>query len=173
MGATVSSYDQDEEEPEPVRAWRHKQAEEIARRDAEAERKKGEAISQAERDIDQFYSDYNAKKEKTIKKNKEDEAAFLEKRQKELAEGTTWDRVTKLIDLQNSQSKTIAPTGPGSTDLSRFRGELWRVTWACVVSLLTWTHPPFCYRNSLVTSKGRSIGTGCWWILGGLRMMRL
>ncbi|CAO1634843.1 unnamed protein product [Sympodiomycopsis kandeliae] len=118
--ATVSSYD-DEEEPDAVREWRHKQGDEIARRDAETERKKGEAISQAERDIDQFYSEYNAKKEKTIKKNKEDEAAFLEKRSKDLAQGTTWDRVTKLIDLENSQSKTIAPTGAGSTDLSRFR----------------------------------------------------
>lgn len=127
FGATTltTSYDHesDEEEPEPLREWRHKQADEIARRDAEAERKKGEAVSQAERDIDQFYSEYNAKKEKSIKKNKEDEAAFLEKRQRELAEGTTWDRITKLIDLQNSQSKTIAPSGPGSTDLSRFRGE--------------------------------------------------
>lgn len=122
QGATVSSYD-DEEEPEAIREWRHRQGDEIARRDAEAERKKAEAVSQAERDIDNFYSEYNAKKEKTIKKNKEDEAAFLEKRQKELAEGTTWDRITKLIDLQNSQSKTIAPGGAGSTDLSRFRGK--------------------------------------------------
>lgn len=115
--------DSDGEEPEPVREWRHKQADDIARRDAEGERKKAEAISQAERDIDAFYAEYNAKKEKNIKKNKEDEAAFTEKRTRELAEGTTWDRITKLIDLQNSQSKTIAPGGPGSTDLARFKGE--------------------------------------------------
>lgn len=115
--------DDDEEEPEPLRQWRHTQAEEIAKRDAQAERQRSEAISQAERDIDQFYSEYNAKKEKNIKKNKEDEANFTEKRSRELAEGTTWDRITKLVELQNSQSKTIAVGGAGSTDLTRFKGE--------------------------------------------------
>ncbi|PWN18485.1 hypothetical protein BCV69DRAFT_288487 [Microstroma glucosiphilum] len=111
----------DEEEPEPMREWRHTQGDLIARRDAEGERRKAEAVSQAERDIDQFYKEYNAKKEKSIAKNKEVEAEFTEKRNRELAEGTTWDRITKLVELQNSQSKTIAPGGPGSTDLSRFR----------------------------------------------------
>lgn len=114
----------DEDEPEPIREWRHAQAERIATRSATAERQKGEAISKAERDIDDFYAEYNAKKEKNIKKNKEDEAVFTEQRQRQLAEGTTWERISKLIDLQNSQSKTIAPTAPGSTDLSRYRGEL-------------------------------------------------
>lgn len=40
---------------------------------------------------------------------------------RELAEGTAWTRVTKLLDLQNSQSKTIANIGAGSTDLSRMK----------------------------------------------------
>jgi Clathrin light chain len=47
-----------------------KQADEIAARNATAERKKGEAISKAERETDSFYEDYNSKKEKTIAKNK-------------------------------------------------------------------------------------------------------
>ena len=75
----------------------------------------------AEQEIDQFYADYNAQKEKSIKKNKESEARFREQKQQELAEGTTWTRITKLLDLQNSQSKTIAKGGPGSTDLSRMK----------------------------------------------------
>lgn len=45
----------------------------------------------------------------------------MDQRTRELAEGTTWSRVTKLIDLQNSQSKTVAKSGPGSTDLSRMK----------------------------------------------------
>lgn len=119
-----------------MREWRHAQGDLIARRDAEGERRKAEAVSQAERDIDQFYKEYNAKKEKSIQKNKEVEAEFTEKRNRELAEGTTWDRITKLVELQNSQSKTIAPGGPGSTDLSRFRGEsrdedLWQAWGDC------------------------------------------
>jgi hypothetical protein len=53
--------------------------------------------------------------------NREREAAFLDQRSRELAEGTTWGRVTKLVDLQNSQSKTVAKSGPGSTDLTRMK----------------------------------------------------
>ncbi|EPQ28389.1 uncharacterized protein PFL1_04216 [Pseudozyma flocculosa PF-1] len=118
---TPAAYDEDDEEPEPVRLWREKQQDDIARRDAEAERKKGEAISKAERDIDNFYAEYNSKKEKNIAKNKEAEAKFQEERSRDLAEGTTWARVNKVLDLQNSQSKTIARIAPGATDLSRMK----------------------------------------------------
>ncbi|MCO5549652.1 hypothetical protein L7F22_003125 [Adiantum nelumboides] len=111
----------DDEEPEAVRRWREEQEEDIARREATAERKKGETISKAEQDIDNYYAEYNKKKEKSIAKNKEAEAAFKAQRQAELAEGTTWSRVTKLVDLQNSQSKTIARSGPGSSDLTRMK----------------------------------------------------
>jgi len=54
----------------PPREWRARQADDIARRDAEAERKKAETVSKAERDIDQFYAEYNQKKEKNIAANK-------------------------------------------------------------------------------------------------------
>lgn len=115
------SYQEPTEEPEAVRQWRETQKDAIAKRDAEAERKKAEAISKAEQDIDNFYAEYNAKKEKNIAANKENEAKFQEERTRELAEGTTWDRVTKMVDLKNSQSKTIARAGPGSSDLTRMK----------------------------------------------------
>lgn len=118
---TSYSYEDSTEEPEPVRQWRESQKEAIAKRDAEGERKKAEAISKAEQDIDNFYAEYNAKKEKNIAANKENEAKFQEQRTRELAEGTTWDRVTKILELKNSQSKTIARTGPGSSDLTRMK----------------------------------------------------
>ncbi|WFD36660.1 Clathrin light chain [Malassezia cuniculi] len=117
----LTSYQNIDEETEPLRAWRERQADEIARRDAQAERVRGETISQAEQDIDKFYAEYNAQKEKNIKRNKENEARFQDERTRELAEGTTWTRVTKLLDLQNSQSKTIAKLGAGSTDLTRMK----------------------------------------------------
>ncbi|CBQ70728.1 related to CLC1-clathrin light chain [Sporisorium reilianum SRZ2] len=115
------NYEEPTEEPESVRQWRETQKDAIAKRDAEGERKKAEAISKAEQDIDSFYAEYNAKKEKNIAANKESEAKFQEERTRELAEGTTWDRVTKLVDLKNSQSKTIARAGPGSSDLTRMK----------------------------------------------------
>mgnify|MGYP001762532222 FL=1 len=119
---TQLTYDQDlEEESEPLRKWREAQADDIARRDAQAERQRGEIVSAAEQEIDQFYAEYNAQKEKNIKRNKENEARFHDQKTRELAEGTTWTRVTKLLDLQNSQSKTIAKVGAGSTDLTRMK----------------------------------------------------
>lgn len=59
-----------ESDPQPIQEWRERQADNIASRDAAAERKKGEAISKAEEDIDRFYREYNETKEKNIRKNK-------------------------------------------------------------------------------------------------------
>lgn len=116
------SYEEPAEESEHIAAWRNTQKDAIAKRDAEGERKKAEAISRAEQDIDKFYADYNAKKEKNIAANKEAEAKFQEQRTKELAEGTTWNRVTKILELQNSQSKTIGRTAvAGGSDLARMK----------------------------------------------------
>lgn len=50
--------------------WREKQQQEIATREAASERRKAETISKAEQDIDNFYAEYNRKKEKTIAANK-------------------------------------------------------------------------------------------------------
>ena len=52
------------------RTWREQQATEIRKRDDEADARKEEIISRAEKQIDDFYRDYNAKKEKQIAKNK-------------------------------------------------------------------------------------------------------
>lgn len=120
-GPTPFAYEDIDEETEALRTWHEQQADDIARREAQAERHRAEAVSKAEQDIDQFYANYNAQKEKNIKKNKEAEARFLEQKQMELAEGTTWTRITKLLDLHNSQSKTIAKGGPGSSDLTRMK----------------------------------------------------
>ena len=52
------------------REWRAKQAEQIAARDAQAAAKREETINKAEGAIDDFYAEYNAKKEKQIARNK-------------------------------------------------------------------------------------------------------
>lgn len=44
-----------------------------------------------------------------------------------LSNGTTWQRICDLIELQNSQSKTVARAGPGTTDLTRFKEVLLRL----------------------------------------------
>ncbi|TFK50932.1 hypothetical protein OE88DRAFT_1660074 [Heliocybe sulcata] len=116
-----------EDEPEVIKQWRERQAEDIKARDEAAKEKREETIAKAEKSIDQFYEDYNQKKERQIRENKEHEAEFLDSLQESLSSGTTWSRISDLIELQNSQSKTLARTGPGTTVLTRFKEVLLRL----------------------------------------------
>jgi hypothetical protein len=52
------------------RKWREEQAESIRKRDEASAQKRKETIAKAERSIDEYYEDYNAKKERQIKENK-------------------------------------------------------------------------------------------------------
>ncbi|KIJ65985.1 hypothetical protein HYDPIDRAFT_110105 [Hydnomerulius pinastri MD-312] len=117
----------DEDEPEVIKQWREKQAEDIRARDEASKAKRQEIISKAESAIDKFYEDYAAKKERSIRENKDQEADYVESLQSSLTKGTTWERICDTIELQNSQSKTIARTGAGTTDLSRFKEVLLRL----------------------------------------------
>ncbi|KAL7277727.1 hypothetical protein ACG7TL_008663 [Trametes sanguinea] len=117
----------EEDEPEVIKQWREKQAAEIKARDEASKAKRQETIAKAERAIDQFYEEYAAKKERNIRENKEHEEEFLANLNASLTQGTTWQRICDIIDLQNSQSKTLARTGPGATDLSRFKEVLLRL----------------------------------------------
>lgn len=54
----------------PFRSWKVKQAEDIAKREEESSRKKEETIVKAQNAIDNFYKEYNSKKEKNIAINK-------------------------------------------------------------------------------------------------------
>ena len=55
------------------------------------------------------------------------EAEYLSELSASLSTGTTWERICNLVDLQNSQSKTIARTGAGTTDLARYKEVLLRL----------------------------------------------
>ncbi|KAH9855905.1 clathrin light chain [Lenzites betulinus] len=117
----------EEDEPQVIKDWREKQAEEIKARDDASKAKRQETIGKAERAIDQFYEDYAAKKERNIRENKEHEEEFLASMNAALSQGTTWERICDVVELQNSQSKTLARAGPGATDLSRFKEVLLRL----------------------------------------------
>jgi len=116
-----------EEEPEVIREWRERQQAEIAKRDEESKARREDSVAKAERSLDQFYEEYTAKRKAQIAQNKDDEAAFLNDLTESLAQGTTWDRICKLIELKDSQSKTLARAGPGTTELLRFREVLLRL----------------------------------------------
>jgi vacuolar-type H+-ATPase subunit H len=53
-----------------VRQWREKQKELVAERDAESEEKKHGIVQKARQAIDEFYEDYNDKKQKAIELNR-------------------------------------------------------------------------------------------------------
>ena len=127
------------------RLWRERQADEIKTRDERSKARRQETISKAERAIDKFYEDYNAMRKRQIRENKcvspfilifsvtdgdryrDSEAEYLTGLTDSLSRGTTWDRICELVELQNSQSKTLARAGPGTTELSRFREVLLRL----------------------------------------------
>lgn len=125
MAATPSNpYEEDNDdqtEPEPVRAWRARQADEIAARNATAERLKGETISRAEHDIDTFYEEYNAKKEKTIAKNKYVCVYYRGKRPRERVawsrgsrkqgKGGWWQAARRRKTKEKRKVPVIAPFG--------------------------------------------------------------
>ncbi|KAJ2918608.1 hypothetical protein MD484_g1819, partial [Candolleomyces efflorescens] len=117
----------DEEEPEVIREWREKQRAEIEAREASAKERRQSTISKAERAIDEFYEEYAKKKERNIRENKDHEAEFVQEQTAFLGSGTTWERICSLIELQNSQSKTLARAGANTTDLSRFKEVLLRL----------------------------------------------
>ncbi|PPQ98360.1 hypothetical protein CVT26_013616 [Gymnopilus dilepis] len=127
LSATPILNQEIEDEPQVIRDWREKQQEEIRARDEASKARRQETIAKAERDIEEFYENYAKKKERSIRDNKNSEAEFLADLQASLSAGTTWDRICNLIELQNSQSKTLARTGAGTTDLSRFKEVLLRL----------------------------------------------
>jgi hypothetical protein len=101
-----------EEDTEPIREWREQQAKDIEARNAAAREKRDEMANKAEKAIDQFYEDYNKQKEKNIRVNKEQEAKFVEKLKDDIAKGTSWERVTELIGLENSREwNTVVQAG--------------------------------------------------------------
>jgi len=117
----------DEEEPDVIREWRERQAAEITKRDEESKARRQDTIAKAERSLDKFYEEYSTKRKAQIAQNKDDESAFVTDLTESLAQGTTWDRISKLIELKDSQSKTLARAGPGTTELTRFREVLLRL----------------------------------------------
>jgi hypothetical protein len=58
---------------------------------------------------------------------RETEAEFKEQFSSTLSNGTSWSRICDIIELQNSQSKTLARSGAGTTDLGRYKEVLLRL----------------------------------------------
>jgi Clathrin light chain len=124
-GATItgSSYPpysgafSEEPEPEVIRQWRERRDLELQEREEKSELKKAETIRAAQQSIDDFYENYNTKKEKMIAQTRREAEEFLASREDTSAGGTSWERIAKLVDLSGKGVKG----GASGTGKERFR----------------------------------------------------
>ncbi|KIE00446.1 clathrin light chain, partial [Metarhizium majus ARSEF 297] len=107
----------DEEEPEVIKQWREQRDAQIAKRAEQFAAQREETIKEAQQNIDDFYENYNSKKEKGIAQTRKDAEQFLANREDTVSGGTSWDRIAKLVDISGKSTKGGA-TGSGK---ERFR----------------------------------------------------
>jgi len=111
------SFEEPEEEPEVIKEWRAQRDAQRAHRDEISLEKKAQTIKEAQQAIDDFYDNYNDKKEKNIAQTRREAEDFLNSRDDTTAGGTSWERIAKLVDLSGKGVKGGA-TGTGK---ERFR----------------------------------------------------
>ncbi|KAK0659299.1 Clathrin light chain [Lasiodiplodia hormozganensis] len=107
----------DEPEPEVIREWRERRDLAIQHRDQISDEKKQATIKAAHEAIDDFYENYNNKKEKGIAQTRKDEEEFLNSRDDTTAGGTSWERIAKLVDLSGKGARG----GGSGSEKARFR----------------------------------------------------
>ncbi|KAI1811355.1 clathrin light chain [Poronia punctata] len=112
-----NAYAEEEQEPEVIREWREKRDAANAKRAEEFERQKQETIKEAQQNIDDFYENYNNKKEKMIAQTRKDEEDFLANRDNTTSGGTSWERIAKLVDVSGKGQKG----GASGSGKERFR----------------------------------------------------
>jgi hypothetical protein len=96
----ASTYqDTYEEEPEVLRAWRERRDLQIQHRDEVSASKKAETVKAAQEAIDEFYENYNNRKDKQIAQTRKEAEEFLKNREDTTSGGTSWERSAKLVDL--------------------------------------------------------------------------
>lgn len=100
-----------------IREWRERRDLALSDRESKSEAKKAETIKAAQENIDDFYENYNAKKEKSIAATRREAEEFLEKREDTSAGGTSWERIAKLVDVSGKGVKG----GASGSGKERFR----------------------------------------------------
>lgn len=85
-------------ETDAVKQWRERYQLEIATRDENDSAKSEETKAEAAKQLDDFYEDYNDKKDNSIAKVREAEKEFLDKRDAFYAKGDVWERALELVE---------------------------------------------------------------------------
>ena len=97
--STAPFTDSAEEEPEFLRSWREQRDASLQQRDETSQQKKSQTIRAAQEAIDEFYENYNNRKDKQISTTRKEAEEFLGKREDTTSGGTSWERIAKLVDL--------------------------------------------------------------------------
>jgi hypothetical protein len=108
---------EEEEEPEVIKEWREKRDAQIAKRAEQFAQQREETVREAQQNIDDFYENYNNKKEKTIAQTRKDAEQFLASREDTTSGGTSWERIAKLVDVSGKGAKG----GAAGSGKERFR----------------------------------------------------
>lgn len=101
---TYGASAEDETEPAPIREWRERRALQLQHRDEISASKKAETVKAAQEAIDEFYDNYNNRKDKQIAQTRKEAEEFLAKREDTTSGGTSWERISKLVDLSGKGS---------------------------------------------------------------------
>lgn len=112
-----SAYVEEEEEPAVIREWREKRDAQIEKRAEQFAAQREETVKEARENIDDFYNNYNAKKEKQISQARKEAEQFLASREDTVSGGTSWERIAKLVDVSGKGAKG----GASGSGKERFR----------------------------------------------------
>ncbi|KAJ0117621.1 clathrin light chain [Diaporthe amygdali] len=112
-----AAYAEEEEEPEVIKEWREKRDAGNAKRAEQFARQREETVAEAQRNIDDFYENYNNKKEKQVAATRKDAEQFLASREDTTSGGTSWERVAKIVDVSGKGAKG----GASGSGKERFR----------------------------------------------------
>lgn len=112
-----AAFSQEEEEPEVIKNWREKRDAQIAKRAEQFATQRAETVREAQQAIDDFYENYNNKKDKTISQTRKEAEQFLASREDTTSGGTSWERIAKLVDVSGKGAKG----GAAGSGKERFR----------------------------------------------------
>lgn len=112
-----AAFTEEEEEPQVIKDWREKRDAQNAKRTEQFAQQRAETIQEAQQNIDDFYENYNNKKEKTVAQTRKDAEQFLANRQDTTSGGTSWERIAKLVDVSGKGAKG----GASGSGKERFR----------------------------------------------------
>lgn len=116
-GFQAYAQEEEEEEPQVIKEWRAKRDEANAKRADQFARQREETVAEAQKNIDDFYENYNNKKEKTIAATRKDAEQFLASREDTTSGGTSWERIAKIVDVSGKGAKG----GAAGSGKERFR----------------------------------------------------